>query len=272
MTMRGCDLLFECQNQSQSLPPALDCLTEDDDQQNELEREFNDRNKNRRTPMKHMTTIPMLGKKQCLFAALLLAVAPASFAQGVLAQYNLTGGTPLAPTTVNVTSASSITFGGFAAIWSEPSSGILQDNPGFGVSSATLAVATGDYATFTLTSTTPMDLTSLTFGGAYGQFSNPAGYALQTSVTGSSIFSTAAFATQSPTFSPQTVSLTGASFQGLSSITFDIYGYVNNGGDLQMNAFTVNGSVGAVPEPTTMTLLGVGVIGMFKLVSSRRRN
>jgi hypothetical protein len=213
---------------------------------------------------------PILGKKQYLFAAMLFAAVPACLAQGVLAQYDLPSGTPLAPTTVNVTTASSITFGGFAAVWSEPSAGVLQDNPGFGVSSAPLAVATGDDATFTLTSTTPMDLTSLTFGGAYSQFSNPAGYALQTSVTGSSIFSTASFATQSPTFTTQTISLTGASFQGLSSITFDIYGYVNNGGSLQMSAFTVNGSV--VPEPNTLSLMGMGVIGMFKLISSRRRN
>jgi hypothetical protein len=217
--------------------------------------------------MKHI-----LGEKQFLFATLLFVAAPACLAQGVLAQYNFTGGTPLAPTTVNVTSASSVTFGGFAAIWTEPSSGVLQDNPGFGVSSGALAVATGDYATFTLTSTTPMDLTSIILGGGYGQFSNPAGYALQTSVTGSSIFSTANFTTQVPTFGNQTVDLTGAAFQGLTSITFDVYGYVNNGGDMQFDNFTVNGTIAPVPEPGVLALTGIGMSGLFGLMARRRRN
>jgi len=185
----------------------------------------------------------LLWKKQHLFAALLLAAAPACFAQPVLVQYNLTGGTPLAPSTVNVTSATSITFGGFAGAWSEPSSGVLQENPG-SPTNAALAVVSGNYATFTLTSTTPMDLTSLTFGGAYGQFSNPAGFAVESSVDGFASYVSGAFTTQSPTFSNQTVNLSGASFQGLSSITFRIFSYVKNSGVVQFHPFTVNGTFG----------------------------
>ena len=213
---------------------------------------------------------PIFGKKQCLFAVLLLAVTPAGFAQGVLAEYNLTGASPLAPSTVNVTSASSITFVGFAGGWSEPASGVLQENPGTATTAA-LAVAGGNYATFTLTSTTPMDLTSLTFGGAYSQFSNPAGYALQTSATGSSIFSTANFATQNPTFTTQTIDLSGASFQGLTSVSFDVYGYVNNGGSLRFSDFVVNGTLAATPEPDTLALMGMGLIGMLKLAHTRHQ-
>jgi hypothetical protein len=221
--------------------------------------------------MKHMTTTPLIGKKQCLFAALLLAVAPSSFAQGVLAQWALTGATPLAPTTVNVTSATSITFGGFAGAWSEPSSGVLQDGPGTPTTGA-LAAASGNYAAFTLSSATPMDLTSLTFGGAYGLFANPAGYALETSVDGFASYVTGSFSSLSPTFSTVTVDLTGPQFQGLTSLTFELETYVTNAGDAQYSNFTVNGSLAAIPEPGTMTLLGMGMIGMFKLVSSRRRN
>ena len=104
---------------------------------------------------------PILGKRQYLIAALLFAAAPACLAQGVLAEWNLAA-TPLSsavvPSTVNVTSATSITFGGYAGQWSEPASGVLREGPGATTTPA-LAVASGDYATFTLTDTTPMDLT-----------------------------------------------------------------------------------------------------------------
>ena len=201
------------------------------------------------------------------FVALLLAGAPACLAQNVLVQYNLAGATPLAPSTVNagLASSTSITFGGYAGAWTEPSSGVLQENPG-APTTAALAVASGNYATFTLTSTQPMDLSSLTFGGAYGQFSNPAGYALQTSVDGfSSVVSTAAIATQSPTFTTQTINLSGTSFQGLTSITFRVFGYVANSGEVMFGPFTVNGTLGSPlsaanttisPSPASITANG----------------
>jgi hypothetical protein len=116
-----------------------------------------------------------------------------------------------------------------------------------------------------------MDLTSLTLGGAYGQFSNPAGYALETSATGSSIFSTADFATQSPSFANQTISLTGAAFQGVSSISFDVFGYVNNGGLMQFDNFTVDGTLASVPEPNCVALVGMGMLSMSGLKVWRRR-
>jgi hypothetical protein len=227
--------------------------------------------------MKLITTNPILGKKQCLFAALLLAAAPACLAQGVLAEYELTGSTPLAPTVVNVTSASSITFGGFAQAWTEPAPGVLQVNPGNTYTPA-LAVSGGNYATFTLTSSTPMDLTSLTIGGAYGIFSNPAGYVLESSVDGFGSYVSGAFPTQwggssSPTtgFSTETVSLTGAQFQNLTSISFEVFTYLQNGGDAAYNNFTVNGSLGAVPEPNTLALAGMGMMSLFGLKIWRRR-
>jgi hypothetical protein len=213
---------------------------------------------------------PQSIKKQCFLAAFLFAAAPASFAQSVLAQWALTGATPLAPTTVNVTSASSITFGGFAGAWGEPSAGVLQNNPGAPTTGA-LAAASGNYATFTLTSSTPMDLSSLTFGGAYGLFSNPAGYAVETSVDGFASYVTGAFSSQSPAFSTDTVDLTGPQFQGLTSLTFRLETYVTNGGDAQYSDFTVNGALAAVPEPNTLALAGMGIMSMFGLKAWRRR-
>ena len=214
-------------------------------------------------------------KTQYLIAAVLFAAAPACFAQSVLlAEYNLAA-TPLSsavvPSTVNVTSATSITFGGFGGAWSEPASGVLRESPG-AVTTPALAFAGADYATFTLTTATPMDLTSLTFGGAYGQFGNPAGYDVATSVDGFASYVTGAFSTQYSTFASQTVDLTPAQFQGLTSITFRVYSYVKNSGTADFSDFQVNGSLASVPEPNTLALAGMGLMSMFGLNAWRRRS
>jgi hypothetical protein len=118
-----------------------------------------------------------------------------------------------------------------------------------------------------------MDLTSLTFGGAYGQFSNPAGYAVETSVDGFATYVTGAFSTQYSTFATQTVDLTPAQFQGLTSITFRVFGYVKNSGTLDFSDFAVNGSLASpVPEPNTLALAGMGLMSMFGLKAWRRRS
>jgi hypothetical protein len=213
-------------------------------------------------------------KEHIALVGLLLAVAAASPARAnVFVLYNFNSiTTPLAASTVGsgISSASNIGFGGFAGQWSEPT-GVFQANPG-AVTTAALAVASGNYATFTLVATTSMNLSSLTLDGGYGQFSNPAGYALESSVDGySSILSTAAFTTQLPTFATQTIDLSGASFQGLSSITFRVFGYVKNAGTEQFDNITVNGTL-AVPEPSALALAGIGMAGLFRLMASRRRN
>jgi lysophospholipase L1-like esterase len=189
-----------------------------------------------------------------LLAAPVLGANPAGAA--VLVQYNFNSTTtPLAPSTVGsgISSASSMSFGGYAGAWTEPA-GVLQLNPG-AVTDAASAVASGNYATFTLTSTGPMNLSSLTLDGGYAQFSNPAGYVVESSVDGySSILSTAAFTTQLPTFATQTIDLSGASFQGLSSITFRVFGYVKNVGAEQFDNITVNGFLGVPVSAANTTI------------------
>jgi hypothetical protein len=197
------------------------------------------------TTNKSKTTMKRLfWKKQCLLAALLFAAAPACFAQTVLVQYNLTGATPLAPSTV----ASGVTAGnvtlGYSWFWSEATNG-LQTNPGT-VTNAVQAAAQGSgfYSYFTISSTTPMNLTSLTFNGGYGNFSSPAGFDLKTSVDGYASYLTSSVTTALPSFGSNSISLTGAQFQGLTNITFQLYPYTAAYGYETLKNLTLNGTFG----------------------------
>jgi lysophospholipase L1-like esterase len=196
-------------------------------------------------------------KEHNILAGLLLAAVAASPVRAsVLVLYNFNSiTTPLAASTVGsgISSASNIGFGGYADAWIE-STGVLQLNPA-AANNAVSAVASGNYATFTLTSIMPMNLSSLTLDAGYGQFSSPAGYVVESSVDGySSILSTATFTTQAPTFATYTIDLSGASFQGLSNITFRVAGYVANVGDEQFDNITVNGSLGVPVSAANTTI------------------
>ncbi|MGD0814556.1 MAG: PEP-CTERM sorting domain-containing protein [Verrucomicrobiota bacterium] len=244
-----------------------DCRALDKNRQNEIKLKFNDRNDNRRTTM---NTIP--GKTQYLIAAMLFAAAPACLAQSVLAEYNGTGATPFAYTT----EAPGITAGTIGAAypwyWAPQATG-LQENAGATTTTAALAapsvVGPGQYEAFTISSATPMSLSSLTFNAEYGNFSNPAGWDLSTSVDGFATYVTQS--TTSSAFAPVTFDLSGAQFQGLTSITFEISGYDAAYGYETLNDISLNGP-SAVPEPNTMALAGMGLMSMVGLKAWRRRS
>ena len=158
--------------------------------------------------------------KVIAFAALFLAAAQACLPRLCWCRYNLTGATPLVPSTV----ASGVTAGnvtsGYSWFWSEATNG-LQTNPGTTTNAAQAAAqGSGFYSYFTISSTTPMNLTSLTFNGGYGSYSSAAGFDLKTSVDGYESYLTSSVTTALPSFGSNSISLTGAQFQGLTSITF----------------------------------------------------
>jgi hypothetical protein len=209
-----------------------------------------------------------------ILAGLFLAAASPALVQGQIVVYNLNSTTtPLAPSTVGSgITAGDLTFNsvtGYPWFWTEPAgSGALQLNAGDSVRTPAEAIAASMYFSFTLSSATPMNLSNLTIDGGYGNFSSPAGYALQSSVDGyASIISTGTFAATLPAFATDTADLSGAAFQGLTSITFRVLGYNAAYGWVQFDNITVNSA--AVPEPSLLALAGMGIAGLMAL---RRRN
>jgi PEP-CTERM motif len=117
-----------------------------------------------------------------------------------------------------------------------------------------------------------LDLTSLDFLAAKGGASNPRGWGLLTSVGGfdatSTIVGQSDVTTQRTTWSPFSVDLSGASFQGLTNtLTFRIYNYAQGmGQSVEFDNITVNGTVDAVavPEPAALGVLGLASLGLIR--------
>lgn len=61
---------------------------------------------------------------------------------------------------------------------------------------------------------------------------------------------------------------TGTIATGVKAITFSDFDEASSGGAVQYREFDVIGTVAAVPEPSTFTMLGLGALG---LISRRRR-
>jgi lysophospholipase L1-like esterase len=177
-----------------------------------------------------------------------------NLAPNEIAQYNLTGSAPLAPSIV----ASGVTAGnvtlGYAWFWSEVTNG-LQMSAGTNTTAADAAAqGLGYYLYFTISSTIPMNLTSMAFNAGYGQFGSPAGWDLKTGVDSFASYVTQSTTTQAPTFAPVTFDLSGPQFQGLTSITFELSGYDAAYASEQMNHLTLNGFLGAPLSPAHTTI------------------
>ncbi len=106
-----------------------------------------------------------------------------------------------------------------------------------------------------------MDLTSLTFDVARGGASAPRGWVLRSSVDGyATDIATEVVATTQPNLSSFNVDLLTASYQDLTDATFRVYGYgPSTSIGLFFDNLVLNGSVQAIPEPTTLAALGAGL-------------
>jgi hypothetical protein len=127
---------------------------------------------------------------------------------------------------------------------------------------------TTDYFTWTLTPSTGYQLNLSSFvytGQASG--TGPTSFALRSSVEG---FSTNIGA---PTAGGTTITLTSSAFQGLTdSVEFRLYGWnaSSSSGSFSVNDFTFNGTLSAVPEPSTYATLA-GLLTLGAAIIRRRR-
>lgn len=176
------------------------------------------------------------------------------------------------PNTANPFSAGQITQPNLTATGIGRGSGLTSSNANDRYSATSWNSASldaNDYFTWTLTPATgyTLSLTNLI-------------YTAQTSGTGPSNFSlrTSAdtFTTSlgTPTATGATITLTGASFQGLtSSLEVRLYGWAatSTSGSFSVNDFSFNGSMSAVPEPSTYATLAGAAALSFSCWQRRRQ-
>jgi hypothetical protein len=136
------------------------------------------------------------------------------------------------------------------------------------------AIANNDFASFTVTANAGMQLNLTSFTMALGSTgvnangagdpttSNTSSFALHSSVDGfaNTIGTLSVTAPDGATvWSTGSIDLSGTAFQGLSSVTFRVYMFVNGS------------VVTAVPEPTSFALLGLAAgIGMWRRKGKQR--
>lgn len=207
--------------------------------------------------------------------ALLFPAGKAGALTLTVAEYTFDGGS-LAPTFIgNGFTASSFT-GTNTGTFTTGSVGFLTDPvfriapPDSSTQSAAAAVANDVKFSFTVDSSqfNLLGLQSLEFDGARGGGSEPRGFVLRTSATGSQDILVESIPTVRPTFTPYAVDLSAIpELQDLSGpVTFDFYTFApSSGTTVEFDNFRLTATV---PEPTRVLLLGLA--GLPLLLRRRR--
>ncbi|WP_167599113.1 PEP-CTERM sorting domain-containing protein [Chlorobaculum sp. 24CR] len=172
-------------------------------------------------------------------------------------------------------SASNVTFG----------SGLKIDNAS-GIYSAhhwtsATSIDSSDYISFTFDANTgyEIDLASFDFNAEIDK-NGPKSLVIEYSVGGNTFQSVGSVIPTSTTATDYSIALNSSEFQNLTDpVEFRIYGYNagNPGGKLSINDYSFTGSVseagstGAVPEPQSLALIGVGSLLMTGYLRRVRR-
>lgn len=228
-----------------------------------------------------------------LFASL-GCVMPQITKADVLVQYTFPSSSTYVSTDPNPNStASNFTFNGMGTSGTDYGRSTLTTGPNLNTiytrgtaltTSEAAAITDGDYYAFTLTPSAGMrlNLTNLTFvtdatQGVTG-LTYTANFVVRSSLDGYSsniaAFSDGPSTSNASVFTQQTIDLSGAAFQNVATpITFRIYLYhtgadaTNTQAITRSDTYVLNGTVSAVPEPSTAMLAGAGLA----LVGLRRR-
>lgn len=139
----------------------------------------------------------------------------------------------------------------------------------------TINFSTG-YTEFTISANPgyTMDLTNLTWDSARGGTSNTRGFELYGVAGGTPTIGDQLLDVNDETGSRsnpvnRSANLTGAAFQGISSVTFRYYALTSsNGSSIDIANLELNGTVNPIPEPSALALFGLASLG---LVTRRRR-
>ena len=149
-----------------------------------------------------------------------------------------------------------------SAATTPPNAPFLRLDPQGSSTSPATAISNNKYYQFTLTpeSGYQMTLDSITFDVARGGGSTPRGYVLRSSVDNyTADLSAGDLLTARPTYTPVSVTL-GPNFSGVTSpVSFRFYNYAPAAGNsIDYDNIIVNGTLGVVPEPSSIALLLLG--------------
>lgn len=148
-----------------------------------------------------------------------------------------------------------------------------------GVANESTAISDGRYSSFHVDFASQIDLVTLSFSLASGTSGQAINWALLSSVGGfTSADNIATGSTSSTTASTQTATFAGASFEDLSSVTFELVlwnGFTTPGGPnatLDNVTLDTSPSASSVPEPGVAALTMAGLVAVCYRLLTLRKN